>query len=480
MKKLLFKSLMIMGAMLAAVTGFTSCGGSSDDDPTPTLALSMSSINIDADGGSESVQVQSNTKWTISGGTNWCKVSPQSGDGNSYIDIEISENTATSSRSCTLHARTSDGSLSQDISVEQDGAKVSLSVDKSSISFTSAQGEKESLTITANMSWTISGIPDWLNASTTSGNGNSSITLTTKSANNTATERTATLTISSGTESVQVSISQEAGLSACKVTPEGLTTLARSFAFLPKVSGNVKRFIWKYITASDYNSWSESELLAVARQGTRQTDLNCLYSSRASSKLSPNTDYYLLTLAYDENDEEGELVKTHFKTKGSGDEQAYVAIDGDNMFWSTNYFYWNATPDGSTDKYYTMYISGLKDLGDLLYTDPDDSSESYLDDAKLIWILNNEISNSTGRYKVKKGEAQIIEEQGYSLTNNQLKESELCVNLGWAMCVVWGVNISDNKMSGYMSAYAKKVTFNSSSKKNVIAKLPSYTTKKMK
>lgn len=379
MKSLQFKSLILMGAMLAATMGTISCSGGDDDDPTPTLSVSTSSINVDAGGGSESFQVMSNTSWSISGGTNWCKISPQQGEGNATVYIEINECSSTESRSCTLHVRSTDGSLTQDVSVQQSGAAVSLSVDKSSISFTSAQGEKETLSITANMSWTISGVPDWLNASTTSGNGNSSITLTTKSANNTATARTSTLTVTSSSETKQVTVTQEAGLSACAVRPTNIVTLGTELACDWSYSSSTKYYycgLWK---KTGIERMSDSEIITALEEDDRCTPNDDYVTSW--SGLSENTSYVLCTLAYDNENNRGELIKQTITTKQSQGLEATASID--YVYRSDdNKMKWAVTPSGKCALYHM--VSGV------------DVSSNAISCQGVVyaWLINNYINNN--------------------------------------------------------------------------------------
>lgn len=435
MKKLLFKSLMIMGAMLAAVTGFTSCSGGGDDEPTPTLSVSNPSLSIDGTGGSVTFQVTSNTKWVASSGASWCTVSPQSGEGNASVDVTASENTSTSSRKCTIRVRTTDGALSQDVTVEQSGAGASLSVTES-LAFTSDKGNAKELDIKCNTEWQISGIPDWLDAPKHNGEGNATITFTTLSANNTATQRTATLTVTAGTETKQVSVTQAAGLAACTATPKNIVTLKQSAAMQIECSSDVKNYRMLFVPASKADTYTEEQMKEYLRASTSRTPSNRVIITDVDA-LSANTKYYQLTLAYDKNDNEGELIKTPFTTKGST-QQSKVGIS-DMNFYTNLTAKWTATPNEYTSKFYRMFLSGMTYSQIVSLCD----DEGYFEYPLLAWIMQQEIKNNSSAIKTLAGvQAEITETNGYIIENNALKDNGNAVNYGYCLIVTLGENVS--------------------------------------
>ena len=115
MKKFLWSVLAIM--MVSALSiGFTSCNGDHDEDE---VAVSTPMASFDRTGGSQTIQILSNTNWTISGAQSWLMVSPMQGSNNGMITITANENTERSARSCTLFI--SAGSASTSITVNQQG-----------------------------------------------------------------------------------------------------------------------------------------------------------------------------------------------------------------------------------------------------------------------------------------------------------------------------------------------------------------------
>lgn len=95
----------------------TACG--SDDEDSDEVSVSMSSVNFSESGGSQSIQVISNTKWTISGNPGWLTISPMQGSNNGAFSITANTNTEKSSRNCVLYINA--GSVSAMVSVNQSG-----------------------------------------------------------------------------------------------------------------------------------------------------------------------------------------------------------------------------------------------------------------------------------------------------------------------------------------------------------------------
>ena len=108
-----------MTVMMVAIlsVGITSCS-SGDDDPDE-VAVSMQSVNLSESGGSQSIQVLSNTNWTVSGAQGWLTVSPMQGSGNGAITVNANANTDNNSRTCMLTINAGDAMTT--VSVYQPG-----------------------------------------------------------------------------------------------------------------------------------------------------------------------------------------------------------------------------------------------------------------------------------------------------------------------------------------------------------------------
>lgn len=111
----------IMVGMLSV--GLSSCGSDSDPD---SVSVSMPSVNFDENGGSQSIQVMSNTKWTVSGNPGWLTVSPMQGSNNGVFSLTATANTEKSSRNCVLYISAGDASTM--VNVNQSGKTQPTSV----------------------------------------------------------------------------------------------------------------------------------------------------------------------------------------------------------------------------------------------------------------------------------------------------------------------------------------------------------------
>ncbi len=105
---------------MALIVGFSltlvSCG---PDDEPDEVSVSMPSVNFGESGGSQSVQVMSNTKWTVSGNPGWLSVAPMQGSNNGAFTITAAPNTEKSSRNCVLYINA--GGASTIVTVNQSG-----------------------------------------------------------------------------------------------------------------------------------------------------------------------------------------------------------------------------------------------------------------------------------------------------------------------------------------------------------------------
>ena len=121
MKKKSFWSLLSMFMVVSLCVSFVSCGS---DDEEDKVVVNMPSVSFGESGGSQTIQVTSNTGWTVTGAPNWLSVSPSQSSGNGTISITANANTGKDSRSCTLYI--SAGSASTQVSVYQSAKNQSL------------------------------------------------------------------------------------------------------------------------------------------------------------------------------------------------------------------------------------------------------------------------------------------------------------------------------------------------------------------
>ena len=162
--------------------------------------------------GSFSLDAPSSTfSWVSNPQATWLDLSQNSGTGDATITATAnSTNSSFNERSTLVLSSASSLPVNVDtLVVIQAGQQPQLSVNPSSLNLNFAAGSNDQLTVTANVSWTVSNPVTWLNLSTNSGSNNANITVSAITDNLSGSSRTANLTFSSpGLPDVMVMITQ--------------------------------------------------------------------------------------------------------------------------------------------------------------------------------------------------------------------------------------------------------------------------------
>ena len=146
-----------------------------------------------------------------------------------------------------------------------------LNVSPGSLSFIGA-GESKTFDVTANVSWTLS-VPAWITASTASGSGNATVTLT--ASENTGSSRTGTVALTGGhSTSASVSLSQATSfVPSISITPvsKSIDDKARTFYYSVTCNGR-----WSctastapgWLTCSSSGNNNGTAVISIAANGT--------------------------------------------------------------------------------------------------------------------------------------------------------------------------------------------------------------------
>ena len=129
--------------------------------PPPGISVSNSSLLLGTNGGTEFISLYSDVAWTRTisyddpGVTGWLGASPASGSGNATLEVTISPNSSTSTRSGTVIISDNSGTglPSQNIRVSQDGVPAYITVSPTEMRFTSLSSKP--FNISSNTDWTI-------------------------------------------------------------------------------------------------------------------------------------------------------------------------------------------------------------------------------------------------------------------------------------------------------------------------------------
>jgi len=172
----------------------------------PFIQLDRNTLNFGRGGGTQNITVSSNDSWTISGGADWLTVSPQSGTRNTAITVTATQNGIAEAREATLTF--SSETQTATVTITQEAALPVIQLNRNTLNFNSVGGN-QTVTVSSNGNWTVSGGADWLTVSPQSGTGNVTVTIS-ATANPIILSRTSVLTFRHGTLTATLNITQEA------------------------------------------------------------------------------------------------------------------------------------------------------------------------------------------------------------------------------------------------------------------------------
>lgn len=210
------KTLLYISTILL-VLGFTGC--KDDFDPNGSLEPSLSAhwlkpsqTNFDyylSSAFSETFTVESfETPWKFSDVADWITLTPSSGSASASVTLKAQENnSADNARTAIFYLQSNDPdwSYNRAMSVSQAKAAPALSVDETSLTF-GGSASQQSVSLTANCSWTTSCSDSWVTLSSDVASGKLNISV---SANPQSTYRSSTIYISYGNgKSTSIRITQ--------------------------------------------------------------------------------------------------------------------------------------------------------------------------------------------------------------------------------------------------------------------------------
>ena len=174
------------------------------------LSVSAASLSLDAGSGSKTFDItSSNVAWTVSSSAAWATVNPVSGSGNATVSVSATANTATSPRTATITI--TGGDITKTVTVTQAKAgdtpvAPTLDVSVTTLDFGAESGSK-TVNVTSNVAWSVSSTEQWATTSLIYGSGNATITVYALE-NTTNSSRTATITVTSGSLTKTIKVTQ--------------------------------------------------------------------------------------------------------------------------------------------------------------------------------------------------------------------------------------------------------------------------------
>ena len=356
--------LSLTAVMMAAVVsvGMTSCDDDDDVD-NGFVNVEQTSINFDASGKTDKdkITINSNTDWTASVDSSWCKLKSNVGKSGEQIEISVEPNGTKDKRECTISIYA--GNKNANIKITQSPG--SLVVSPSDVSLLKNSGSTAAVNITTDGKWTADCSADWLNLSSRSGEGRTTITLTALSDNAEADERKATLIVRSGEMSESIVVKQNPKFIKAYANPDinDAVILTNSYAFKMTYEGDVSYFYGALLSKSSSAGWTDEKVISeitskfnAEKPGEEDEDI--LYNSG----ISANTTYILFTVAFNEKGEQGPLQRFEFTTPRKNNNRPGVAYT--NVTVWKDQWEWTTAKNAYTKRY---YMAVYDDIYALLY-----------------------------------------------------------------------------------------------------------------
>jgi hypothetical protein len=171
---------------------------------TAVLTVTPPAINTNHEAGAQVITVTSKTAWTVSDNADWITLSSASGSGNGEVTANITANpNVGEQRTATITFSTDAATL--EVPVTQTGAPVILTVDTPAINADNT-GLTTSINVTSNINWTAAVSADATSWCSIASSANE-ITVTV-TGNQTYNTRVAIITVTAGTESLTVPVTQ--------------------------------------------------------------------------------------------------------------------------------------------------------------------------------------------------------------------------------------------------------------------------------
>lgn len=346
----LISTLSALTLLLLSCIVLPSC--KKEDEPT-LLNVNPTSISLESDAYSNAtVYLTCNDKWSVTSKPDWVTVSSTSGEKNASLTISAnSKNTTEAPRKGRVEFKAGGVTATLDVSQAVD---MRLEVNPSSVSLVSTANSTAVVNIVCSTDWTVTSKPDWVNISSTSGKGNTTMTITALSDNSTASVRTGRMEIKSANNTATVEISQVASLeSGCEVIISDEVILNTSATFRLNFGSKASWMYGGYFPASSAG-WSDDKIISELVNNHDAMNVKAdMYLT--DYDLDPSTTYIQCFVSYTDEGKRGEVIRHKFTTPSSKD-APIASIE--EVKYSSDYWYWVTKIGGIADEYYTVYWTG--------------------------------------------------------------------------------------------------------------------------
>lgn len=288
-------ALLVLSTLIISVFAFTlsSCGGGgSKEKPSPSgssVTPSVSGLNITA-GGSGTLTISATANWTATASSSEVKVSPNKGSkGTTTVTISLASGATKNSYTVTFKC----GSNSSTVTITKGGGSSSITVTPTEVVI-NAEAGTGTATITCSGNWTISTAnkPDWVSdVKPTSGQGNGSVTITTK-ANTERVTKSYIMEVSSGSYKANIVVVKKAAENKAPTKPTNLAPTGSNIDRFPELS---------WTASTDPDSDEIKYTIQYSKDNSTWTTLDAKTATKYIPKKSfdANTTYYWKVVASD-------------------------------------------------------------------------------------------------------------------------------------------------------------------------------------
>lgn len=251
---------------------------------------------------------------------------------------------------------------------------------------------KQSVAIVSTVQWSMSKDADWLSVSPSNGNGTLEMVIYPTSENTSSVSRTATITLSSSEASATIRVTQGGGKPICYVEPQNIVALYNRMAWEYKATGTVNKFQYIVLSGTEFNRMTDKEMLSELRkqEELKVVDdyLTTIGSDHSGYSISSNSTYYIVTVAYDNDDKSGELVKTKVTTPAflDADKDAYVSFDNISYYSNWTGFCFDTKKEGYCNTYHIVYGLYMDQVNAVVHAF---EINYYLQNKKKHWLAEN-------------------------------------------------------------------------------------------
>lgn len=251
---------------------------------------------------------------------------------------------------------------------------------------------KQSVAVVSTAQWSMSKDADWLFVSPSNGNGTTEMVIYPTSENSSSASRTATITLTANGASATISVTQTGGKPECYVEPKNVVALYNRMAWEYTATGQVNKFQYIVLSESELNRMTDNELL---KELGKQEELKVVDDYLTTTgrdyngySIKENSTYYIVTVAYNNDDKAGVLKKTKVTTPAylDANKDAYVSFENLGYYSNWGGFKFDTKKEGYCNTYHIIYGLYTSQVNAVVHAF---EINYYIKNKKKHWLADN-------------------------------------------------------------------------------------------